>query len=195
MYSRYQSALFRLPGERRFWSPQNSAPVVDLHSPSCRGCLERVRSEDLTSFFSTLLCPNPQRHLPFLTYLLSFDILANSFTATKNSTLLFSYNSELFRKNTRGGVSPHRVFPPSGVGFWGNHDPRWPQDRRSGRKEQTSCGRLPAPISPCWNDVGHRLKLPRPPSGAIIHTPWRHFGLSAGRPIANRAASHALGWM
>ena len=35
-------------------------------------------------------------------YLLSFDILPNSFALTKNSTRLFSSKSELFSKNTGG---------------------------------------------------------------------------------------------
>jgi len=38
----------------------------------------------------------------FSGYLLSFDILPNSFALTKNSTRLFSSKSELFSKNTRG---------------------------------------------------------------------------------------------
>ncbi len=40
-------------------------------------------------------------HLPSLTpYLLSLHIVANSFAPAKNSTLLFSSNSELFAQNT-----------------------------------------------------------------------------------------------
>ena len=45
---------------------------------------------------------SPCRSLNFV-YVLSFHILTNSFALPQNSTLLFSYDSELFRKNTRRG--------------------------------------------------------------------------------------------
>ena len=45
---------------------------------------------------------SPCRSLNFV-YVLSFHILTNSFALPQNSTPLFSYYSELFRKNTRGG--------------------------------------------------------------------------------------------
>src|SRR5713101_4506068 len=52
----------------------------------------------------------------FFVYPLCFDILPNSFALTKISTLLFSCNSELFAKNTRGGGTlsrlRSRVIPP-----------------------------------------------------------------------------------
>jgi hypothetical protein len=41
-----------------------------------------------------------------LTYLFSFHTLAHSFVSVKNSTLLFSIDSELFCQNTRGGGTP-----------------------------------------------------------------------------------------
>jgi hypothetical protein len=42
----------------------------------------------------------------FFGQLLSFDILAHSFALIKNSTLLFSCDSALFHKNTRGWGTP-----------------------------------------------------------------------------------------
>jgi hypothetical protein len=102
--SRYQSVGRGLWSGRRQVSPRYSAPVSELLSASCPRSVQRVGFQRVTSFFSTFRRPNPRTHSPVLTYLLSFDILANSFASTENSTLLFSCNSELFRKNTGGGV-------------------------------------------------------------------------------------------
>src|SRR5229473_6707837 len=44
------------------------------------------------------------------TQVLYFHTLPNSFALVKNSTLLFSCNSELFAKNTRGGGTPPALF-------------------------------------------------------------------------------------
>ena len=50
------------------------------------------------------------------TYPLSFHTLANSFTLTKDSTLFFSSNSELFRKTPGGGGTPFCYHPASQPG-------------------------------------------------------------------------------
>src|SRR5712692_4804751 len=47
-------------------------------------------------------CSTCASHPPFLPYPLSFHILANSFAHAKNSTPLFSSDSELFAQNNRG---------------------------------------------------------------------------------------------
>jgi len=73
------------------------------------------------AFSATGVCPdpvgalNPSFSLDFqlstlglpIPYPLSFQTLADSFALSKNSTLFFSSNSGLFRKNTRGGTPHH----------------------------------------------------------------------------------------
>jgi hypothetical protein len=59
--------------------------------------------QSLTSFFSTFQLSNLQTRQRSLTYPLSFQSLPHSFAPSKISTLLFSSNSKLFCKNTRGG--------------------------------------------------------------------------------------------
>src|SRR5260370_23577525 len=48
-------------------------------------------------------CCSPLLYFLYLIYLLYFLLFAHSFAQTKISTLLFSCNSTLFHKNTRGG--------------------------------------------------------------------------------------------
>jgi hypothetical protein len=55
---------------------------------------------------ASLLFPHSPLNTRYFTQVLSFHTLANSFAFRKNSTLFFSCDSKLFRKNTRGGV-PH----------------------------------------------------------------------------------------
>jgi len=60
----------------------------------------------LSSHSGTHASPILRTSQSFLTYPLFFHTLANSFVPLKNSTLLFSSNSKLFCKNTRGGGTP-----------------------------------------------------------------------------------------
>jgi hypothetical protein len=62
-----------------------------------------------TAFSCAVCIPNGTtgRSSVFRTHPLSFHIIANSFVLAKNTTSLFSSNSELFSKNTRGGGTPN----------------------------------------------------------------------------------------
>jgi hypothetical protein len=80
-------------GKRSVWSYRYTGTLPRLisfvcHSyANCRVC---------TQNFHSVNCH------PCQFYLFSFDTFANSFAPLQNSTLLFSDDSELFRKNNRG---------------------------------------------------------------------------------------------
>jgi hypothetical protein len=80
--------------------PLNPAPSIFYKKGGGGG----VRS----AFRCAVCIPNVTtgRSSVFRTHPLCFHITANSFVLAKNTTSLFSSNSELFSKNTRGGGTP-----------------------------------------------------------------------------------------
>jgi hypothetical protein len=187
--SRYQSARRHSWNTRRKVRPRYAAPASERLSASCPRSVQSVVFQRLTSFSSMFRCPNPRAHSPFLTYLLSFDILANSFASTESSTRLFSCNSKLFCKNTRGWGILHPFSLPSRTGFRGNHDLKRLDGMQNGGKEPVSSGKPAAPTLPLLHPVGYRLKLPRPLAGAIIHNSQWPLGFAQRK----RATSNAAG--
>jgi hypothetical protein len=90
-------------GNRPLWSYRYTGTLPRLISFVCHSC-ENCRVCTQNSHSGNC-------H-PLQVYLFSFDILANSFALPQNSTLLFSDDSELFRKNTRGwGYPSTQLFP------------------------------------------------------------------------------------
>jgi hypothetical protein len=92
------ATLTKTPGVYTNNSHSGTRPLC-LHLVSTRWA-QRNRPFSLSSTFQPSNLPTCQH---FWAYLFSFHTLANSFALTKNSTPLFSCNSKLFCKNTRGG--------------------------------------------------------------------------------------------
>src|SRR5712691_2219235 len=84
------------------------------------------------------------RHLPLITLhciqVLSFHTLANSFALTKNTTLFFSSDSELFAQNNRGWGTP----------FWYHPAPRPPGTGPSGQIFTSLLPYLVPSLLPCF---------------------------------------------
>ena len=84
------------------------------HHPASRALRNfesEIESGRFASLSSTFRRSNVRTFPRSLTYLLSFHTLPHSFALTKNTTLLFSVNSALFSKNTRGwgALQPSRA--------------------------------------------------------------------------------------